>query len=70
MTRLDDAGMDRPDGDLVDALAADAHERVVIDGGSGGRIRDRGIEQRTERAGQAAWPQPVAPVRDRWSERR
>ena len=32
MARLDDAGMHRSDRNLVDAVALDLHERVVIDG--------------------------------------
>ena len=68
---LDDAGVHRPDRDLVHAVAVDAHERVVVD--CNGRLAAAGSSSRSgcASAGHAAWrshgrssgPSDCTPVR-------
>ena len=55
MARLDDAGVDGPDRDLVHAVALDAHEGVVGERVGGKRSRIEVAAQREGCSGQAPW---------------
>ena len=57
VARLDHAGVHRPDGDLVHAVAGDAHERVVVDRGD--RALRFAVAAQREKSGRpAVVPQP------------
>ena len=56
VARLDDPGMYRTDRDLVNAVAFDVHERIVVGKSVGGNDRQVGVVAQRARAG---LPQPV-----------
>ena len=62
MPRLYDAGVDRPDGNLMHAFTFDPYESIVV---AGERMPGRAVEvlaQRKYAVGPAAVPQPFTPI--------